>query len=258
MLVGEHVGAHMGEDDALAVKARAVFAQGLVVEVVGHLLAEGVRLADEDVGPSGGLDKIVAPRGVPRVDNGPTAGLDPQGTRRRPGLLDRVAGHERSVEWRRHAVLEFDEDGLEAAGHRERAGKHRLHQGLDTLLGSDGPRNPKRSLTSSELTVKDENRNAAEVVAVKVRDDDRADRVRLDAADLQGGQGGRPAVNQELVVRSDKPKAGLNRPSLPKASPEPTNSSSIPGPGRRTRLGQSGLACGGLPKPLRAAVNGAG
>jgi hypothetical protein len=73
----------------------------------------------------------------------------------------------------------------------------------------------------AELTVQDEEREAAEVVAVQMGQKDPADRSRVHAGPLHRDQRGRPAVDQERPARALQEEARLKAPSAPKRVARP-------------------------------------
>jgi hypothetical protein len=77
----------------------------------------------------------------------------------------------------------------------------------------------------AELAVQDQERQAAEVVAVQVRHQHQPDPVGILPLLLQGDQGGGAAVQQDVAILAGARSRmhAWKRPPLPKASPEPTN-----------------------------------
>ena len=74
------------------------------------------------------------------------------------------------------------------------ARKQALHRLSQPLACPERPRHHERFVAVGELTVKDQERKAAEVVPVQVRDEYGTDLARLETAPPQGGQRGRAAV----------------------------------------------------------------
>src|SRR5919199_2285073 len=90
----QHLIAHMGQDKLATFKLRPMFHERLIVDVIPTGLIEEVAVADEEVGPLGGLDQRVRPlrvtgvcddlvfaRDAERVGGGAT------------GVYDLVGGH---------------------------------------------------------------------------------------------------------------------------------------------------------------------
>src|SRR3990172_851382 len=70
--VRQHVGAHVGEDETLAVEPGAVPHEGRVVEMEAHGVRVEVGLADEEISAGYGGNQTIRPLGVARVDDRPT------------------------------------------------------------------------------------------------------------------------------------------------------------------------------------------
>src|SRR5881397_3956599 len=95
-LPGQHVPAHVGEDDPSCAQPVRLRFYRRVVEVKLHRLAERVRLAHEEIGASGGVDEAIRPLRISGVGDDPTSILDAQRRRWRPARVNDRIGRDRA------------------------------------------------------------------------------------------------------------------------------------------------------------------
>src|SRR5262249_1011850 len=75
---GQHVRAHVGEDDPLGADLLEAAAQRRVVQVVLHLLVVEIRLDDEEVRVSGRGNEVFHPLGIAGIGYHAAVDLDPE------------------------------------------------------------------------------------------------------------------------------------------------------------------------------------
>jgi len=68
---------------------------------------------------------------------------------------------------------------------RDGAGEQQVHRGLDALAGARRPRDRQRPLAAAELSVEDQERQAAEVIPVQVGQHRAPDLIGLDSRGLE-------------------------------------------------------------------------
>jgi hypothetical protein len=107
---------------------------------------------------------------------------------------DRVWDHAHAGDLGRLSRLPLDEGGHESPLDPRGAGEQRLQRGGHPGLDASRSRHHQRTHAAAELAVEQDERHAAEVVAMQVRDQDRVDGGRVDAGPAQRDQGGGAAV----------------------------------------------------------------
>ena len=84
-----------------------------------------------------------------------------------------------------------------------RRGEEHLERGVDALARAGRPGDGERALAPRQiLRVEQEERHAAEMIAVQMAQDDRVDRVRIDVAHAQRHMRRGAAIDQERSARS--------------------------------------------------------
>src|SRR5439155_9707850 len=188
----------------------AILAERLVVEVVLDLPLEEVRLTDEEAGAACGLDEALGPFRVARVADHPLAVLDAQGISGRTArVLDDERGHPGRPDQGRLALSKFDKLDGEAAVHLGGAREEDLHRRLDALPDSGRSADDERPCAAAELAIKDEKRQASEMIAVQVGQQDVPDLGWVQAGPLQRNQRRSPAIDQDGLARPGEVEAGL-------------------------------------------------
>lgn len=197
--VAEHVGAHVGEDEAAAGQLSAIRRKRFVVEVGPHLFVERVGLANEEVGVARGIDERIGPLGVAGIGDGLARAVDAQRVGRCTARVDDGVGrHHDQADLRGGALGQLDElDGEALLGARGPREEH-LHRVADARLDARRAGDDERPCAPrDELGVQDEEGQAAEVIAVEVADEDGLDVVRIDVEAAHRDERRRAAVEQD-------------------------------------------------------------
>jgi hypothetical protein len=139
------------------------------VEVEADLLLEGVGLADEDVGAARGLGEDVGPLGITGIDQCAAAGLQAQRERGRAARMHhQVRDHAHAGDLGRLSRLPLDEGGHESPLDPRGAGEQRLQRGGHPGLDPGRPGHHERAGAAPELAVEQDERHAAEMIAVEM------------------------------------------------------------------------------------------
>src|SRR5262249_27471873 len=171
----QHVVAHMCEYNPLTCKFRPAFGEGLVIKVKFHFLFKGVRFADEKIGVVRRLQQYVGPFRVAGISNDSASNVHTQRIRRSTGKVE----HGKS----RHLTIaneycdlgtQFDELDWKALLHFGRFRKEHFHSLADTRPDVRWPGDDEWLCSFRKLCIKNKKRNAAEMVAMKMRNQDRA------------------------------------------------------------------------------------
>lgn len=199
---GAHVLAEVGEHEAPAPETAAVGPELAVVGVVGRGRFHRAALAQEQVGARAHIDETVGPRRIAREQHRTAARAEAVAERERLGLvrhlesldLDTGQAHAGTIDQlyevhrtgcRRDHVLAVKSGAQldHPPGRRRRSG------------------NDERPVTPRHVGVLEKQEGqAAEMVAVQVRDQHYVRCRRVDAVPLHGGQNARPALEQEATA----------------------------------------------------------
>ncbi len=206
----------MREEQALAGEGAAVRADRLVVEVELHGVVVDIGFAHEEIGAARGIEEPIRPLGVSGIRHDALAVVHAKGVRRGAARVDHRERPDRQSTHRdRHAVRELQELDREAPRDRGGAGKEDLHRRLHALAHAGRARDGERHGPAPELPVEDQERERAEVVAMQVREGDRADRRRIDVGPPHGDERGGPAVDEQAPARALEEQAGLEAAAAP-------------------------------------------
>ncbi|OLE38913.1 MAG: hypothetical protein AUG00_04070 [Candidatus Rokubacteria bacterium 13_1_20CM_2_70_7] len=211
----EHILVQVSEDETPAAQAGAVGHQRVIVEVILDSLLEEVGFADEQVGAGRRLHQRLRPLGVAGIDDDFAAVLDAQGVGGGPagvGHLERGDGGR--ADDRGASIDQLQELDGEAAGHAGRAGEEDLHGRLEAGGYAGRTRDLERTRSPPELPVEDQEGQAAEMVAVQMREHDPLDGVRIEAGALHGDERRSAAVDQDApAVSAAQVQTGLEPPA---------------------------------------------
>ena len=137
------------------------------------MIFEEVRLADEEVGAACGLDQALSPFRVAGVGDHLPAVLDAQGIGgRTASVLDDERGHAGGADQGQLPLSKFDKLGGEAAVHLGRVREEDLHRRFHAISDSRWSTDDERPCAAAELAIKDEKRQAPEMIAVQVGQQD--------------------------------------------------------------------------------------
>lgn len=170
----EHVIAHMRDDQPAAPKLLSMLHERTIVEMILDVLFEEVGLANEQISPTCCIDQRVGPLCVTGVGQDLPAAFDSQGVGWRSARVNNLIWcHDNGTHVRRFPVREFVEVDREFLLHSRRAWDQDFHGVANPLFEAWGPGDYKRAgAFGDELGVKDEKRDAPEMIAVEVRYED--------------------------------------------------------------------------------------
>src|SRR5580692_5288046 len=212
VLVAEHVGGHVGDDDAPGGEPVPVGVEVGVAEVVGDVLVPVVGLCDEQVRTRGDLDERFGPGGVAGIGQrlarqvqAEQEGRGAAGVLTCPGA-DRHPGHGAGG-----PRVQFDRVDVETTQNRGGAGEHALHRVGEAAGDARRPGDGERCGAAGELAVEDKEGQPSEVVAVQVGDEHAGDLARVQSQAPEGAERGGPAVQEHrgVAARALQVDAGL-------------------------------------------------
>ena len=179
--------------------------------MAGDLAGIGVALADEQVGLARDRQQRVGPFGVAGIGEDFLAVREPQRGRRRARAMDHLGGDERMAEHvgalpRRDLHHLPGKPPLRPARLRE----EHFQRGIEPRARAGRPRDQQRPFAAREkLRVEQQERQAAEMIAVQMRQHDAVDPVRIEPARLQRRQSRGAAIDQQRALGRFQPEAGV-------------------------------------------------
>src|SRR5262249_162832 len=129
--------------------------------------------------------------------------------RRAAGMADLVRRERDRAQLRGSVRLQLHEIEHKAALDLGGIRVERLHGRMEPVLEARRPRDAERLRPPAELAIENKERQAAEMIAMQMADDDQIDRVRIDAIALHADERGGAAIDQELRLARIDMKAGL-------------------------------------------------
>ena len=159
-------------------------------EVVLHDLVVIIGLGNEEIGVACRGDQRLRPFGVGAVGDDAAFGLNAIGQKRTAGftVYHRRRRDVHRAERPRLLRLEHDNRQIEALPCFGGILEQRFHHLRQPRLDSFRPRDNKRTGPAGELGVEQQKRQPAEMIAVKMRDQNKVDSVARDILPLQGRQ----------------------------------------------------------------------
>ena len=146
---------------------------------------------------AGDRHQVLAPAGIARVRDQPSADRDPQSVwLGEPDVAHRQGGHVGAAEPCRPLAEHDRPEGIRKGDRPEEVGVERLLRGPKARLERRRSSDDQLSFAPAEVLLDREVGDPPEVVAVKVRDRDRVDRLTVDVL-LDRRQGGAAAVEQK-------------------------------------------------------------
>jgi putative tricarboxylic transport membrane protein len=177
----ESLGPKVREHDPLRFELLSVRHHLGIRDVRRVVAVEERRLADKEVGPLGDGDEVLGEAGVAGVCDELSRDLNPQAVGlRKPNVTHGQRGHARAAELRRLGAEHDRAQWKSECGRPEEVWKERLLLRAEALVQRWWPSDNEGLLATGEMLLEYEESDAAEVVAVKMRDRDGVDRRRVD------------------------------------------------------------------------------
>src|SRR5437773_2216762 len=245
--VGEHLGAHVGQDHAPGADPSQARLERRVVEVILDLPLVEQGLGDQQIGAAADRQQTFRPLRVAGVGEHLVVAGEAIGEGRRAAeVLHRVRGDGHPVD--RHGLVRRNlaDLGDELSLDLRRAREEHLH-GLGEALAEPGraDQRQRRRPPAVELPVQDHERKAAEMIAVQMRDEDGADAIGIDVEPSHRDHARGAALDEERARGRLHEEAGVESSAAPEgvaASEKPEPHGGIHRTRRRSTMLRLGVA----------------
>ena len=215
--VCQHLVAHVREYDAFRTEVAGVTGDGVVVHVPRNRLRVEVALADQEIRVTADQSHLLGELSVAGVRDHLVSNLDAERGRVRTRGVARWTGRYHGAADRvRHADGELAIREGKLRGHPTHAGEQRLvdrlEPGLDVARSADGER---AVAPRAEHRVEEHEGDAAAVIAVKMREEDRVDAVVRDTLLRERDQRRGTEIHGESKAGGIDQDAGLETAAAP-------------------------------------------